>query len=75
RAVHDKGFASVGNFTVACASCGLRWQRPGSLSTHEGQSVESRPCPSCGAYTLGCAEVRPAARGGRRTAERPRRAA
>ncbi|WP_145241590.1 hypothetical protein [Urbifossiella limnaea] len=64
----------MSHYTVACASCGLRWQKPGSLSAYEGQSVESRPCPSCGAYTLGCAEVRPAARG-RRSAERPRRAA
>ncbi|MBN9520874.1 hypothetical protein J0H58_20530 [bacterium] len=52
----------MGNYAVECASCGLRWQRPGSLSAHEGQSVESRPCPKCGAYTLGCAEVRPVVR-------------
>ncbi|HEX4611915.1 MAG TPA: hypothetical protein VH092_27210 [Urbifossiella sp.] len=32
------------------------------MSAHEGQSVESRPCPECGAYTLGCAEARPVVR-------------
>ena len=68
--VFDKGFKFVGNYTVVCASCGLNWQRPGSLSAHEGQSVESRPCPTCGAYTLGCAETRPAARTARRSADR-----
>ena len=52
----------MGHYTVVCASCGFRWQRPGALSTHEGQSVESRPCPTCGAYTLGCAEAKPVRR-------------
>ena len=55
--------AGATSWIVACAKCGLRWKRPepmSPISEYERQTVESRPCPGCGAYTLSCREERPA---------------
>ena len=44
--------AGATSWIVACAKCGLRWKRPepmSPISEYERQTVESRPCPGCGA--------------------------
>ena len=40
------------HFTIACMSCGQQWQVANAFSVYEQQTVESCPCPHCGAYTL-----------------------
>jgi len=46
----------VVQLTISCASCGQSWSVPTPFSIYEQQSVESCPCPHCGAYTLCCRE-------------------
>ncbi len=43
-------------YTVACHTCHDTWRVAGSWSAYESEVVESRPCPHCDAYTLGCPE-------------------
>jgi hypothetical protein len=45
--------------TIRCLSCGEGWKlsRGHLFSVHGQQAQESCPCPSCGAYTLCCAEA------------------
>lgn len=38
--------------TISCDSCERLWTLGCALSVYEQQSLESRPCPHCGAYTL-----------------------
>jgi hypothetical protein len=52
----------VASWALTCGSCHLSWHRVGNFSEHERGAIESRPCPRCGAYTLGCRESKPAAR-------------
>ena len=47
------------SWTVVCAGCGIQWHRVGKASEFECQSIESRPCPQCGGYTLTCREAKP----------------
>jgi hypothetical protein len=42
--------------TIHCVSCGQRWTLAKTFTLYEQQSVESCPCPQCGAYTLCCEE-------------------
>ena len=42
--------------TIRCISCGQDWTVRKSVDLYERQSVESYPCPQCGAYTLCCDE-------------------
>lgn len=57
----------MGAWQVVCRACEFTWTLAGNWSEYERQSVESRPCPCCGAYTLTCPEPqRPAARAGKR---------
>jgi hypothetical protein len=42
--------------TIRCMSCGQRWTLAKAFTLYEQQSVESCPCPQCGAYTLCCEE-------------------
>jgi len=46
----------VNAWKVCCGSCEHSWNLAGNWSDYERQSVESRPCPRCGAYTLKCPE-------------------
>jgi ribosomal protein S27E len=39
---------------ITCASCGKAWTLAHRSSIYEQQSLESRPCPRCGGYTLCC---------------------
>jgi phage terminase large subunit GpA-like protein len=32
------------------------WSLAGAFSFYEQQTLESHPCPHCGAYTLACSE-------------------
>lgn len=58
--------------------CGQRWLVANTFSLYEQQTIESCPCPHCGAYTLCCqesedrlvAEKGPSVRSGRRSAVR-----
>ncbi len=59
----------MGGQTVSCESCDLSWGRAAGVSDYEREAIESRPCPSCGAYTLSCPEPEP--RGPRRGAVPP----
>ena len=43
-------------FSISCESCDRVWSTASSLSFYEKQSLESRPCPHCGAYTLCCTD-------------------
>jgi uncharacterized protein CbrC (UPF0167 family) len=38
--------------TISCDSCERLWTLGCALSIYEQQSLEARPCPHCGAYTL-----------------------
>jgi uncharacterized protein CbrC (UPF0167 family) len=38
--------------TISCDACERLWTLGCALSIYEQQSLESRPCPHCGAYTL-----------------------
>ena len=38
--------------TISCESCERLWTLDCTLSIYEQQSLEARPCPHCGAYTL-----------------------
>jgi uncharacterized protein CbrC (UPF0167 family) len=38
--------------TISCESCERLWTLGCSLSIYEQQSLETRPCPHCGAYAL-----------------------
>jgi hypothetical protein len=38
--------------TISCDSCERLWTLGCALSIYEQQSLETRPCPHCGAYTL-----------------------
>lgn len=38
--------------TISCNSCERLWTLRCTLSIYEQQSLESRPCPHCGACTL-----------------------
>jgi len=38
--------------TISCDSCERLWTLGCALSVYEQQSLETRPCPHCGAYTL-----------------------
>jgi uncharacterized protein CbrC (UPF0167 family) len=38
--------------TISCDSCERLWTLDCALSIYEQQSLEARPCPHCGAYTL-----------------------
>ena len=40
--------------TISCECCERLWTVAARLSFYEQQSLESRPCPHCGAYTLAC---------------------
>ncbi len=40
--------------TITCESCERIWSLQTSFSLYERQTIESRPCPHCGAYTLTC---------------------
>jgi hypothetical protein len=42
--------------SIACESCGRSWAIVADTTVYERQSIESRPCPACGAYTLCCPE-------------------
>jgi hypothetical protein len=52
---------------VQCLSCGKGWRVGRRLSFYEQQAVESRPCPSCAAYTLCCTEGKTSAQAGAAT--------
>jgi hypothetical protein len=39
---------------ICCASCQRSWALGATLSIYAEQSIESCPCPHCGAYTLIC---------------------
>ncbi len=39
---------------VECQSCDMEWPRAILISIYERESIESRPCPRCGACTLCC---------------------
>ena len=54
--------AGATSWIVACAKCGLRWKRPepmSPISEYERQTVESRPCPGCGATRFPAAKSGP----------------
>jgi hypothetical protein len=44
----------VDRWTINCESCERNWSLGGSFS--EQQTLESHPCPHCGAYTLSYSE-------------------
>jgi hypothetical protein len=44
----------MSGWIVQCRSCGFAWPRTVTLSVYERESLESRPCPRCAAYTLSC---------------------
>jgi hypothetical protein len=44
----------VTELTIRCISCGQDWSVRKAFNLYEQQSVESYPCPQCGAYTLCC---------------------
>jgi hypothetical protein len=37
---------------IHCKGCGKRWPAAPNQSVYERQAIESRPCPTCAAYTL-----------------------
>ena len=37
---------------IHCANCKFHWTMNRGSSLYEQQTVESTPCPKCGAYTL-----------------------
>lgn len=43
-------------YTVVCHTCNDTWRLAGTWSAYESEAAESRPCPHCDAYTLGCPE-------------------
>jgi hypothetical protein len=43
-------------WTITCESCEGTWSLACSFSFYEQQTLESHPCPHCGAYTLTCGE-------------------
>lgn len=45
------------SWSVVCGSCSVNWPRVGQFSDYERESIESRPCPGCGLYTLTCRET------------------
>jgi rRNA maturation endonuclease Nob1 len=49
----------TGSWTVRCQDCGHAWKLVGHWSHYEREAIESRPCPSCGAYALASPEPRP----------------
>jgi len=49
----------VSTWTVTCESCNHSWPLVGNWSEYERQSIESRPCPECDAYTLCSPEPEP----------------
>ncbi|OWK47392.1 hypothetical protein FRUB_01091 [Fimbriiglobus ruber] len=51
---------------MTCGSCDRSWKMTGNWSALAREAVESRPCPSCGAYTLNCPEPEPLKARGRR---------
>lgn len=44
--------------SIFCENCERTWTIGAALSYYEQQTLESRPCPNCGLYTLACQEVR-----------------
>src|ERR1700722_18944492 len=40
--------------SIFCESCEREWPLTRTLSFFEKQSLESKPCPNCGACTLAC---------------------
>lgn len=48
----------TGSWTVRCQECGHSWKLVGHWSHYEREAIESRPCPSCGAYALASPEPR-----------------
>lgn len=46
------GKTQVGIQRVVCASCSGTWIGISTTCVYEREALESRPCPSCGAYTL-----------------------
>jgi hypothetical protein len=67
------GRCLVTRFIVSCESCGLSWMVARSFSIYEQQTIESSPCPQCGAYTLCCyrLDTFQKAQGPHRRAEQP----
>src|SRR6266545_2526285 len=67
-----RSFLSRGCFVspllISCESCDRHWAVATPYSLYEQQTVESCPCPHCGAYTLSCPEPAepPQRRGSRR---------
>ncbi|MGL6073092.1 MAG: hypothetical protein ACRC8S_02905 [Fimbriiglobus sp.] len=43
-------------WTIICHSCEDHFKFTGNWSEYERESLESRPCPTCQAYTLSCPE-------------------
>jgi hypothetical protein len=43
-------------FIVFCETCERTWSTANAFTVYEQQSIESRPCPACWAYTLSCRE-------------------
>gem|GEM_PF-3057248 len=41
---------------VCCGKCQHSWTLVGNWSVYERESLESRPCPKCGSYTLSSPE-------------------
>src|SRR4051812_20224557 len=56
-AVSHRSRCFVNRLTIRCDGCGRAWTVATSFSIYEQQAIESRPCPSCGSYTLGCCEL------------------
>jgi hypothetical protein len=47
---------AVTRISISCESCRRSWAIVGAATVYERQSIESQPCPACGAYTLCCPE-------------------
>lgn len=52
--------------SVTCGVCGRGWPLAGGWSVYAREAIESRPCPSCGAYTLKSPEPKPPQRARRK---------
>jgi hypothetical protein len=64
-----ESWSSMKRLSISCASCGRAWAIVTGATVYERQTMESRPCPSCGAYTLSCPEPAAAASRKRRGAK------
>src|SRR5439155_5373538 len=64
----------VRRLTISCLGCGQQWLVSNTFSLYEQQTVESCPCPCCGAYTLCCGEPQSEPRDSRHSARTGRSA-